>query len=62
MSRMRVTSISITNGFVENLHAGIEVAVADRGVLRVAGDEQDLQTGPGDPCHIRHLPPVHAAG
>jgi hypothetical protein len=37
----------------QDVHAGIKVAVADHGVLGIAGDEQHRQLRPCDPCRVR---------
>jgi hypothetical protein len=44
------------------LHSGIEMAAADGGVLREAGDEEHLQAASDGAAGIGHLPPVHSAG
>ena len=43
------------------MHAGGEPPVAERGVLRVAGDEQHLQARAGHQGRLRHLAAVQAA-
>ena len=44
--------------FCEHVHARFQMAVADGGILGIAGDEQDLQIGTVCPRGIRHLPAV----
>src|SRR3981189_1819 len=44
----------------DHFHAGLQKAVGDRGALGVAGDEKNLQAGPGFPRLIGELTAVHA--
>ena len=44
------------------MHAGLEMAVADDGVLGKAGDEEHLQIGAGHTCSVGHLAAVHRPG
>src|ERR1700716_3282769 len=43
----------------DHFHAGLQKAVGDRGALGVAGDEKNLQAGPGFPRLIGEVAAVH---
>src|SRR3982074_3877466 len=45
----------------DHFHAGLQKAVGDRGALGVAGDEKNLEAGPGFPRLIGELAAVHSA-
>jgi hypothetical protein len=47
--------------FGKDVHAGIEMAVAQHSVLSISGNEQNLQIGPCDTCSVCHLSAVQPA-
>jgi hypothetical protein len=46
----------------DDLHAGLEVPVADQRIFRIARDEQDREIGPQLACHLGDLSTIYAAG
>ncbi len=62
MVRTFFTRSAITEGLGENRHPGLEMAVADRRILRVPGDEEHLQLRTGIACGVGDLAAIHAPG